>query len=797
MVNEMNVGLIPKQLDKCKFLLIRETNDPKKEKVPLEKGWTKENNYDMQGFYNAHSQKFYGRPPQKYGVFCGYKGLIVIDCDEEEYQNACLENPLYLNTFTTKTAGKGLYHFYFYTDKEVAEGLRIDQYVRDDIGEIILNEKGIQQTKRIADVQGFGTQVIGANSKLNSGKVYEIVDSSDIKVVSYQELIDTCKNIIPDLLTVDTRRSKNIRKGIKKVQTSTDFKKRKEDTSEYEDEEIDPVVIYIKSQLTIQDLLEKWGINTRLGKNCECPFHESEAGQCLSHEKHQFNCFHCNKGGSMFDLAMEYYKKNFIETKNLLASMVGVPKKVLTDAHFLITKAKRAEATEFLVSKFMKDNYLYTIRNSKKPEMWIYNNGIYTPHGETYIIQYCRAVLGEFYSTPVANQVIAKIMADTFINEKEFFGVNYPFEVPVRNGILNIKTRDITKFTPEKIFFNKLPMFFDINNKSSEKFSLFLKDTLKYKEDRKCFQEMVGYCLWKECKMKKAFLVVGDGNNAKSVAGDVISAFLGINNVSNVSLQDIDGKQFAVCDVFGKMANIDADIGQTMLSESSMFKKVVAGDEIQADRKFLTTLKFRNYAKCIFCANTIPETVDRSLGFFTRWTIFDFPYTFLSQDKLDQLTQKQKDSGMFKLANKNITEELTTEEELSGILYWALDGFDRIYRKKKFTISPINKDIQGYWNRKESSFKAFFEDSIDITYNNKDFITTSDLNIAYCRYCADHNLKVQTIRKRSKILEEYPTTKTKKRIEVESGDSHFPSLYEFPNVWAGIKLKTQDLKSFK
>ena len=125
---------------------------------------------------------------------------------------------------------------------------------------------------------------------------------------------------------------------------------------------------------------------------------------------------------------------------------------------------------------------------------------------------------------------------------------------------------------------------------------------------------------------------------------DLFSNLIGVENISNIPLQDIDGEKFSAAGLFGKLINVHADIGKNKLNESQQFKSLVAGDSIEAHRKFLTPIKFRNYAKFFFAANNVPESEDKSDGFFTRWIIIDFPYSFKRQIDFDNLTETQNAS---------------------------------------------------------------------------------------------------------------------------------------------------------
>ncbi len=99
--------MIPRQLEKQRFIL---TGSAINEKAPIEKEWQKDNNYMLQDIrFQEHLAK-----GGTYGVLTGINNLIVIDFDNEQVQNEVIEK--FPETFTIKTAGKGLLHLYFYTD---------------------------------------------------------------------------------------------------------------------------------------------------------------------------------------------------------------------------------------------------------------------------------------------------------------------------------------------------------------------------------------------------------------------------------------------------------------------------------------------------------------------------------------------------------------------------------------------------------------------------------------------------------------------------------------------------------
>jgi len=741
----IKIAEIPDKLDQQKFIVLNPSNDPKLGKRPFEREWTTTKNYTK--------TEIEAKNLARYGVLCGYNKLVVVDIDDKMFQNKCLEQDLFKDTFTVRTAGKQLNHFYFYVDDENPITHRLD----------VFDESG---KRRIADIQGKGTQVVGPNSKVGE-RTYDVINDVPIKKVSYIDLIALCKSLLPNTQVINTYEKKRT----PKTEQMMEF-----------DREIDPIISYIKSKLTMRDLLEEIGINTQLGRNCECPFHASESGQCLSYDDHQYHCFHCNRGGSMFDFVMEYNSCDFNEAKDILSEKVGIPKKVRAEAALLIRTEKKAMMTEYIVKKFLSDNSVYTTISDMKSEVWIYKDGIYIPNGKTYIGAFCRAILNEYYTPHTENIIVKKIEKDTLIEEEKFFSVTYPNEIAVKNGILNVSTREITKFTPDRIFFNKIPVFYDKNITTFPEGQKFIESTLT-EDGTISFQEMVGYTLMNNCKFKKAFILIGNGDNGKSVILDYVSELLGKENIANVGLQNFDEDQYSASELFGKIANINADIPKGILHETSMIKNLIAGDTVYANRKFLRPLKFKNRAKLIFAANKIPDTEDSTDGFFTRWDVIDFPYQFKGQAEFDLLSPSEIESKKVKVADKYILDKITQEKELSGFLNWVLDGLHRIIEQKKFTNETTVDDVRKYWTRKSSSLSAFIMDKIVFTYDYSDFITAEDLWVEYINYCKEFTLQIQMKKELTNTMSSNPVKYGTKRFQTGS------SGFENKRSWYGLKIK--------
>ncbi len=402
----------------------------------------------------------------------------------------------------------------------------------------------------------------------------------------------------------------------------------------------------------------------------------------------------------------------------------------------LIATEQEDQASELIAKKIEEKYYIYSTRNDIKSEVWVYRNGIVVPNGKSLIEFLCRRWMGEAYNTKRANNVIAKIKADTQIEEDFFFNKQNENldEIPVRNGILNIFTRKLSPFTHEKIFFNKLPVTYDPEAKCPA-IEKFFNDVLAKEDDKKVMFELIGFSLLKEYRYEKAFMFVGDGRNGKGKTINLIKRFLGPQNYSSVPLDQFNTSSSGIHELFGKLINLAGDISPTALKDTGLLKQLCGRDNINAKRKYLRDLSFENYAKLIFAANELPRVYDFSMGFWSRWILLEFPYTFVGEKEFN----KRGENLLIKRADPSIIDKISTDSELSGLLNQALDGLERLEKNKGFSYTKGTSDVKTMWVRKSDSFTAFCMDFLEETDNG--YITKKTLRSTFHKFCRLHKLK--------------------------------------------------------
>lgn len=440
----------------------------------------------------------------------------------------------------------------------------------------------------------------------------------------------------------------------------------------------------------------------------------------------------------------------------------------------LVKDKKFSEASEMLVDLILRKFRIYTTKDDIKTEVWIYKDGIYVPQGKSEIKEYLREFMGKFYSQFVFGLVMNKLEPDTFIDIDKFFNQNYIEEIPVLNGILNINTRELKPFNPNKIFFSKIPVEY-IPGIDCPMIDKFLSDTLSNQEDRLVFYELGGFILLKEYKYEKAFIFVGDGRNGKDKSIELLKRTFGLDNCCSVPLSSLIPDSFVISEFFGKMLNVAGEVNNQDLKDTSMFKALTGRSIVSGQRKYLRPITFQNYAKFVFACNELPMVYDNSKGFWSRWVVLEYPYTFLPEKEMDKSKEKTK------LRDPDIIEKITTPNELTGLLNKFLGGLDRLKIQKDFSTTRGSEEIKNLWIRKSNSFMAFCLDNIEDEYDS--WITKKDLRKKYVKYCKLHKISPKS---------DFIIKKTLNEMFGTSDDRKDVGFNVWEWAWTGIRWREKE-----
>ncbi len=232
----------------------------------------------------------------------------------------------------------------------------------------------------------------------------------------------------------------------------------------------------------------------------------------------------------------------------------------------------------------------------------------------------------------------------------------------LRNGLLDLKTRELRPHSPRYLSTVQLPIEFDPAARCPE-IDQFVQQT--FPEDAvEVASQLVAYVMTPDISLQKAVLLVGSGGNGKSVYLRLLEEFLGSENYSTVSLQRLEGERFSSSRLQGKLANICKDLPASDLKGSSVFKSITGGDRMTVERKYHDSYDLQPFVKLIFSANSPPSTPDASDAFFDRWIVIPFLRSFRGE--------------VTEIPSPVLAAKLHAPRELSGLLNRALDALDHI-----------------------------------------------------------------------------------------------------------------------
>jgi putative DNA primase/helicase len=379
------------------------------------------------------------------------------------------------------------------------------------------------------------------------------------------------------------------------------------------------------------------------------------------------------------------------------------------------------------LAKDLIDNYAIRT-NIETDELFIFNvnSGIYDRHGDVLlrrIIDNCLEMQSTHY---IANEVIYLIHVKTSDKLQE------SKKIAVLNGILNVQTGELQKPTPNEFVTVQIPVTYDKNAVCPEILKFFSE--VSPADMKPMFEEIFGYCLYRELPIHKATVLLGEGRNGKTTFLKLFIAFLGLENVSQVTLQEMCEGKFELAELKGKLANIVDDLPGKALKTVGTFKWVTGNAPIMAQYKHKNPFTFWPTVKHLFGCNKLPKPSEDTIAYFSRFNIVPFTRLFIG-----------------KTDDKDKLEKITTPTELSGLLNLALAGLKRLLQNGDFTNSKTIEENRELYIRSSDSCKAFAEEQLEESSDPKDFIATETIYQEYVKYCQEKRLP--TIESKPKLFQ--------------------------------------------
>ncbi len=353
----------------------------------------------------------------------------------------------------------------------------------------------------------------------------------------------------------------------------------------------------------------------------------------------------------------------------------------------------------------------------------IYDNGIYRPGEEA--LHTAMVDLLPSLSTSRRRECFNYIRVCRQTPEKK---LAQPHLIPFRSRVYNLRTDEFLDYDQSMVFLNRFPWDY----KPDAPYCASVADTLTAIASNdfdvtKLILESFGNCFHLLNSYRGAVALYGpSGSNGKSTLLNMLRQMVGDENASYLSLQDT-AQRFRLMEVYGKAANIGDDIPDSVLLDSSLFKKLATGETVVAEKKGQDPVSFRSYAKFFFALNNLPPVKDKSEAFFSRILLVPLNADFSTAGK--------RDAGL--------KDRVWTQEEMEYLVMLSMDGLKRLISQGRFTQPTCVIRAMQEYQLENNPILGFLDE-----YTNLVGQPTEKVYHDFRRWCEDNGHRNVTTRKR-------------------------------------------------
>lgn len=407
-------------------------------------------------------------------------------------------------------------------------------------------------------------------------------------------------------------------------------------------------------------------------------------------------------------------------------------------------------------------------------ELWHFDpeRGVWIPEGDRLLKHASSRLLGKNFANNVVNELEGHARADPEGEiEADTLGVD-PGKVAVANGLLDLELAAsgagedaIRPIRPDDYPLARLPVEYDPTATAEE----WEKCVDEWAEEGKAdaLQEYVGLSLHVgDIPIPRALLLVGSGANGKSTFLAVVRALLGENNISNMDIQTLAREHDARAEFHRSVANINDDLSSQSFQPQglSTFKKLVAGEPVRARRLYQDGFEYTPRGKHLYACNEVPDVAEdvgeEDTAFWRRWLLIEFPRYFPPDDR-----------------DPDLKDRLTEPAALSGVLNWAIEGWDRLLDQGMFTGElEYGHDKRKRWLEWGDSVDRFIAECVepDPEASRK---STSAVAEVYRKWCdAEGEQPSDQYALTNKLMKESVGYKTSLRIDGSSPQRGYTAL---------------------
>ena len=331
-----------------------------------------------------------------------------------------------------------------------------------------------------------------------------------------------------------------------------------------------------------------------------------------------------------------------------------------------------------------------------------------------------RAVGWVLDALAAASQLPPDIKSPAWLDDKQHAPASEI--VAFTNGLLHLPSRRLRPHTPLFFNMNAVDYAYDAKAPEARQWLDFLASI--WPQDQQSIdtmQEIFGLVLTADTSHQKAFLIVGPKRSGKGTIARVLTAMLGKQNVAGPTLSSL-GDRFGLQPLIDKPLAVISDARLSGRTDAAVVAERILSisgeDAITVDRKNRDAWTGALPTRFLILTNELPRLSDASGALVSRFIVLCLINSFYGREDMA-------------LTNKLLAER-------SGILNWALDGYDRL-RKRGYFIQPATaQEAVRQMEDLGSPISAFVRDRCTLKVGAS--IEVDHLFSAWVEWCRDQNV---------------------------------------------------------
>jgi|TARA_R100001530_G_scaffold34477_6_gene26958 putative DNA primase/helicase len=332
--------------------------------------------------------------------------------------------------------------------------------------------------------------------------------------------------------------------------------------------------------------------------------------------------------------------------------------------------------------------------------------------------------------------------------------------VQFKDKIIDIETGETFTASPKYFITNPIPYALSEEDMQTPNMDRIFKEWVG-KDYVSTLYEIISYCLLVDYPINRIFCFIGVGLNGKTKFLDLITKFVGVENCATTELDTLLLSRFEITRLHKKLV---CQMGETNFNEmkkTSTLKKLSGGDLIGFEYKNKDLFHEKNYAKILISTNNLPTTDDKTIGFYRRWMIIDFPNTF--DEKKDILND-------------------IPDEEYNCLASKCVKILKNLLIKREFYNEGSIEERKDRFEAKSDFLQKFLDENIIEDLNS--YVSKSDFYKKFVSWCKEN---------RHRELAENTLGRKMKEKGISANRKYADWLYDGKggqmNVWEGVKWK--------